>query len=107
MRTPAIRLPGAALLAFVSACGGSTEPISRPVPAAMEVVSGDVQSGTVGTELAQPLVVKVLDAAGTPISGQLVNFRVTAGGGSVFAGAAITSSSGIARERWTLGTVAG
>ena len=73
----------------------------------MQIVSGDVQAGTVGTELAQPLVVKVLDAAGTPVSGQLVNFRVTAGGGSVFAGAAITSSSGVARERWTLGTVAG
>ena len=38
---------------------------------------------------------------------QLVNFRVIAGGGSVFAGSALTNKDGIAQERWTLGTVAG
>jgi hypothetical protein len=107
MRSPIIRFYGAALLALAGACAGSTEPTSRPVPAAMQVVSGDPQSGAAGTELAQPLVAKVVDAAGVPIRGQVVNFRVTAGGGSVFAGTATTSASGIAQERWTLGTVAG
>jgi hypothetical protein len=33
-------------------------------------------------------------------------FRVVAGGGSVFAGFGMTNDSGIAKERWTLGTVA-
>lgn len=75
-------------------------------PAEVLVVSGDLQTGTVGQELAQPLVVQVVDDAGKPVRDQLVNFRVTRGGGSVFAGSAITNRDGIAQERWTLGTVA-
>jgi hypothetical protein len=75
-------------------------------PARLLVLSGDLQTGTVGTELPQPLVVKVVDDAGKPVRDQLVNFRVTAGGGSVFAGSAITNKNGIAQERWTLGAVA-
>lgn len=76
-------------------------------PAEVLVVSGDLQTGTVGEELPQPLVVRVVDDAGRPVRDQLVNFVVTAGGGSVFAGAAITNEDGEARERWTLGTVSG
>jgi hypothetical protein len=75
-------------------------------PAAVLVVSGDLQTAPVGQELPQPLVVKVVDEAGRPVRDQLVNFRVTRGGGSVFAGSALTNKDGIAQERWTLGTVA-
>ena len=71
-----------------------------------QFVSGDAQSGTVREELASPLVVKVVDENGRPLQGQAVNFRVTAGGGSVFASASVTNADGIAQERWTLGTVA-
>jgi hypothetical protein len=49
------------------------------------------------------LVVKVEDAKGKGVRGQIVNFRVTEGGGSVFAGVAITDKDGVAQERWTLG----
>ena len=70
----------------------------------MQIVAGDQQPAQVGTELPSPLVVKVLDAQGRIVSGQVVNFRVTSGGGSVFAGVASTNDSGVARERWTLGT---
>jgi alpha-tubulin suppressor-like RCC1 family protein len=76
-------------------------------PAKLVVVSGDLQADTVGKELAQPLVVRVVDERDRPVRNQLVNFVVTAGGGSVFAGSAITNAQGEARERWTLGTVAG
>lgn len=76
-------------------------------PSRVEVVSGDLQVDTVGKEVAQPLVVRVVDDRDRPVKNQLVNFVVTAGGGSVFAGAAITNADGEARERWTLGTVAG
>src|SRR3989454_4789121 len=79
-------------------------PLQPSAPVSVQVVSGDLQSGPPGKELPNPLVVKVVDANGLPQSGQLVNFRVTSGGGSVFAGAALTSLSGIAQERWTLGT---
>ena len=90
-------------------CGGDdtlTGPDSSGPPAAMTIVSGNEQSGTVGTELPAPVVVRVTDADGLPVKGQIVNFRVVSGGGSVFAGAALTNDSGEARERWTLGTVA-
>jgi hypothetical protein len=76
-------------------------------PARVVVVSGDLQRDTVGKELKQPLVVRVVDDQDRPVKNQLVNFVVTAGGGSVFAGSALTNAQGEARERWTLGTVAG
>ena len=76
-------------------------------PTRVVLVAGDLQSDTVGKELAQPLVVRVVDERDRPVRNQLVNFVVTAGGGSVFAGSAITNAEGEARERWTLGPVAG
>jgi hypothetical protein len=68
---------------------------------------GDGQSGPPGTELPEPLVVRLLTGAGRPVPGQIVNFVVTRGGGSVFAGRAITDADGIAKERWTLGAAPG
>ncbi len=75
-------------------------------PSRVLVVSGDMQTATVGQELAQPLVARVVDENNQPVANQLVNFVVTAGGGTVFAGAALTNEDGEARERWRLGTVA-
>ena len=84
-------------------CGSPSEP-GVQVPAALQIVAGDEQEGVVGEELPGPIMVRVLDDDGDPIQGQLVNFRVTAGGGAVFAGASLTNAQGIAQERWTLGT---
>lgn len=99
------------LLAFATACGGSSASSTGSPPsgrtAALEIVSGNTQTGVVGHELPGAVVVRVKDDQGRPVSGQIVNFRVVAGGGSVFAGAALSDASGIARERWTLGTAAG
>lgn len=104
------RLPLAALLAALAAvwgCDSSPTETGPGAPAALDIVSGDLQTQTVGTELAQLLVVRVTDDKDKPVEGQIVNFRVTAGNGTVFAGAALTDGNGEARERWTLGTVAG
>ena len=68
------------------------------------IVSGNGQSGVVGTELTQPLVVKATKSNGQALAGVTVTFRVTSGGGSVFAGAATTGTNGIAQDYWTLGT---
>lgn len=95
-----------ASLAFACKDSG-TAPVKAGPPAVVRIVSGDAQPGKVGEELPQPLVVKVMDANDNPVSGQVINFRVTAGGGTVFGGASSTNSQGIAQERWTLGTVAG
>lgn len=103
MRTLA---PTLLLLAAAALAGCDGDPTAAGPPARLNLVSGNDQQGTVGQELAQPLVVEVLDDDGRPVRGQLVNFRVTRGGGSVFAGSAVTNRDGIARELWTLGTVA-
>src|SRR5687768_2418110 len=96
----------AGAVAALAACDDSTG--SKAGPAArLDIVGGNAQTAPVGTELPQPLVVKVTDAKGRPVKGQVVNFVVTAGGGKVFAGASITNDDGVAQERWTLGTVAG
>jgi len=95
--------------AIMASCGGGEKvagPSQPPLPAQLEIVAGNNQTAPVATELADALVVRAVDANGAPISGQLVNFRVVKGGGSVFAGSALTGVDGVAQERWTLGTVA-
>jgi hypothetical protein len=95
------------LLALAGSCDKSSGPLSAGVPSALIVVAGDQQVGTVGEELNAPLVVRVEDEDGKPVKQQVVNFRVLSGGGSVFAGVALTNAKGEARERWTLGTIPG
>jgi alpha-tubulin suppressor-like RCC1 family protein len=101
------RLPRSLALASLAVAGSCERPTSaeKPaIPAALLIVAGQDQSAVVGTELSQPLRVRVLDAEGRPVRQQIVNFRVVEGGGSVFAGAALTSDDGYAQDRWTLGT---
>lgn len=93
----------AALVCSLAACAGPTDLNQVTPPLSMSVVSGNGQQGPPGAELPDPLVVRVEDARGRPVSGQIVNFRVVSGGGSVFAGAAISNKSGLVQERWTLG----
>ena len=102
----AFRSIAALAVLLAASCKDSTPPrVEGPgVPARMDIVSGHLQEGTVGRELANPIVVKVLNAQGRPVANRVVNFVVTRGGGSVFAGAAQTNADGIAQERWTLGT---
>lgn len=53
-------------------------------PALVSYVSGDGQRGTVGESLAEPLVVRVSDAEGRPMSGSNVAFAVVAGDAQLF-----------------------
>lgn len=94
-----------ALAAFAVACDSPTGSREQ-ILANLELVSGDAQQAVVGTALPNALVVRVTDDKGKPIQGLVVNFRVTSGGGTVFAGSAATNKDGLAQERWTLGTVA-
>src|SRR5437899_1108797 len=70
----------------------------------VSLVSGGGQSGIVGRELPQPLVVQATDSEGNPIRRWTVNFVLTSGGGSVFAAAISTDQNGKAADYWTLGT---
>lgn len=106
-----LRAPAALLLAVLAcACGGGDGPPTGPPPktgpATLAVAGGNDQTAPAGTELSQPLVVRVTDAAGKPLAGVAVAWQVTAGGGSL-APAGATDAAGEARARWMLGTAAG
>src|SRR5947208_1319022 len=92
------------LLFLAIGCGPDATAPSDLGPISLSVVSGNGQSGVVGTELTQPLVIKATDSKGIVQGGLTVNFRVTSGGGSMYAGTAATDSKGIADDYWTLGT---
>ncbi len=68
-------------------------------------VSGNNQQGTVGNRLSLPLVVKVIDGNGNPMSG--VNVQFAPIGGQVSTTSQNTNSQGQAQTYLTLGTVSG
>src|SRR4051812_8178305 len=94
------------LVALSAACGGPSEPV-RPAPGSAfhATLVGGSPSALVGSDV--PVTVQVTDSAGAAVPNQIMSFVVTSGGGHVFAGAALTSTSGGAREIWTLGPPAG
>ncbi len=77
-------------------------------PAAIVIISGNNQTGTVGQALGAPLVVEVRDASNNPVgAGVGVDFAIATGGGSVSPTSTTTNASGRAQTTWTLGTTAG
>ena len=82
--------------ALLSSCDGATHPAGG-IPTTLQKVSGDDQDGVVGGPLSDPIIVRVLDGNGAPMSGVRVDFVVTSGGGSVLAGSGLTNESGIAQ----------
>ena len=95
-------LPALAL----AACDGDPSGGGPEAPAALEAVSGGAQRAAAGSELPDPVVVRVLDDDGDPVPNVPVNFVVTGGGGSVSVATALTDGGGRAQARWTLGTSA-
>jgi len=69
--------------------------------------SGNAQSGTIGSALANPFVVKFADAYGNPTVGDTVHWTVTAGGGAMSAVTSLTDANGRARSTLTLGGTPG
>lgn len=76
-------------------------------PARLIAVSGDNQSGQTGTQLANPLVVQLVDALGNGLAGKSVVWPVASGGGTITAATTTTDAAGRASATWTLGPVAG
>jgi hypothetical protein len=110
-RTPRLLLSALGLAALALSgmtCGGDrTLGPSQQVITSLARVGGDGQTGTAGQPLPVPLVVKVLDAAGAPISGVSVSWTIRSGGGSINAAGGATDGSGLNTAIWTLGPVAG
>jgi alpha-tubulin suppressor-like RCC1 family protein len=70
-------------------------------PAAlMYAVLGADQQGAVGDTLAEPLMLRVEDAAGAALAGVPVRFTVIEGDGMVVPAEAVTDQSGTASARW-------
>lgn len=85
------------------ACGDPAGPVvGSPATATLD---GDPLAGEVAKPITVTVVVK--DSTGAPVPGRLVNFIASFGGGSVFAGSALTDTAGKAKEVWTLGQKAG
>jgi hypothetical protein len=75
--------------------------------AGVHAVSGDKQTGAVGTQLPLPLVAEVVDADGNPVSGAGITWTVTPGSGSVDLTTGTTDAAGQALTHWTLGSSPG
>lgn len=69
----------------------------------VSIVSGDDQTAVAGSELPDPLVIRVTDGAGRGVSGANVVWVITDGGGSVQPAFTVTDGGGRASTRWTLG----
>ncbi|HEU5048753.1 MAG TPA: Ig-like domain-containing protein [Gemmatimonadales bacterium] len=92
-------------VALAAACGADDLVLpDQTEPTRIEVVSGTNQAGSIGTMLAEPLVVRVTDSRARPVSGREVAFRVVSGlGGAVLPDTARTDADGRASVRWVLG----
>ena len=72
-------------------------------PETLVIVSGNDQAAQPDTQLSNPLVVLVKDKDGINMSGVVVNWRVTSGGGQLGSSTSLTDSHGQASNSWTLG----
>ena len=84
-------------------------PPQPPPPTATTLVkiSGDNQQGVINTALGNPFVVEVRDQNDSVLSGILVTFSVTGGGGTLNPESTRTDASGRASSRLTLGSSVG
>jgi Bacterial Ig-like domain (group 1) len=103
---------GAALgaLAVFTGCGGDDLTLPGDTgPASISKVDGDNQTGPAGAELANPLIVQVVDQRGFPVADQPVAFAVVdeIPGSQILPSEARTGDDGTATARWVLGATSG
>ena len=102
-RSPSSLRFALSLAALVAGCGGDDLTLpSQGDPAALELVDGDRQDGTVGEALAEELVVRVLDGFNDPVANVVVHWTAE-GGGTVDPVESTTDADGLARTSRTLG----
>lgn len=93
----------------VASCSGDDDPTGPPAgggndPAAVAVAEGDAQTGKTLEELNDPLVVRVTDAQGASVSGAVVSWSITQGGGTLSAASSTSDAQGQASIQFTPGT---
>ena len=92
-------LTGSALAALTFTATGHAG-----APVTMTVQAGDSEIAHAGTAVAVSPGVQLHDAFNNPVSGVIVSFDVTAGGGFVANPVDTTDASGSASDAWTLGS---
>ena len=92
---------GEALVASFSAQAERTSSLT------LQRSSGDRQRGEPGAELADPLVVRLVDEDGDGVGGRAVAWVVATGGGAANPETSTTDDDGFASTGWTLGPAAG
>ncbi len=102
---------GDSLTGNVSASSWNAAPLASGSSAALlHSVRGDGQTGLRGGALSKAFTVRVVDAAGRPVAGVQVTFKVTGGGGN-FGGSGqvkiTTNAGGLAEATLTLGASPG
>ncbi len=101
------------LLTLVAGCGGgevattARTPAPAPVPAALTVVSGNDQDGTLDDPLPVEVHFRVADSTGRPLGGVTVHLEITEGGGTVPQSVLTTDGDGEVQTPWTLGPAPG
>jgi hypothetical protein len=97
-------------LIVLAGCGGAdlTLPFDSS-PATISKIDGDNQTGSAGSTLSRPLIVKVIDQRGQPVVDQSVVFTIEQGvvGARVEPQEPKTNSDGIAQAQWVLGGTRG
>lgn len=106
MLTPYVghRARSALVAAAVLLPSCSKAPVEAAVAGSLSLVQGGAQAVQAGSELPNQIIVRVLDADGKPLGDHPVGFTVSAGGGAVQPGSALTDENGEAKTKWTLGT---
>jgi hypothetical protein len=103
IRVLSVLVPAVALIA----CSSATEP-EQSVATALAQMSPTLTEGEPGMSAIATPAVRVEDQYGAPMSGVMVTFSVTAGGGSVAYPMRLTNAEGRADAgSWTLGPQAG
>jgi Protein of unknown function (DUF3500)/Bacterial Ig-like domain (group 1) len=106
--TRSLAVVALALVASLAACGGDgTTGASANTPAVVAATAGTGQTLVAGTAATTPFTVQVVNADGTAVSGVVVTWTVTAGGGSLSATTSTTDANGNATTTYTAGSAAG
>ena len=77
--------------------------VDSPGDIIIKVAGGETTLKPAGCQLAQPLRVRVTNAAGAPVANATVEFNVTAGGGTTDPAVIKTDAGGLAEAKWKLG----
>jgi hypothetical protein len=107
----AVALLTATLLAGCTGGDAPSAPIAAlrttTLPAAMQLVAGDAQSGFSDAPAPVAPSVRVVTAAGVPVSGAIVHFTPGTGSGTVSGGTVRTDANGVAAVgQWIFGPAA-